>query len=96
MNAPTEQAKLTKIEEAALGGGGSLTGAGVGFVVTVPGVGDGDFCWVGTGVPTLPTGGDGNTDDSGESPKGEGKAVVVWFVLQFLLLLSASTFTNTF
>lgn len=59
MNAPAEPTKLTKIEEAALGGGGSLTGAGVGFVTPVPGGGDEASCWGGGGVvPTVPGGGD--------------------------------------
>ena len=35
MNAPTEPARETKAEAAALGGGGSLTGLGVWFVSEV-------------------------------------------------------------
>lgn len=74
MSAPTEQPKLTKIEEAALGGGGSETGDWVGvigFVTSVPsGGGDEPTCWTGGGVRVEPSSGEGGGDEP--SSTGEG------------------------
>jgi hypothetical protein len=40
VSAPRKPIKLIEIEEAPLGGGGSLTGDGVGFISTIPAGGD--------------------------------------------------------
>ena len=82
MTAPRKPIKLNEIEEAPLGGGGSLTGDGVGFISTVPAGGDSSPEGAGDGAVPV-------------EPEGGGDSVVVWLVLE-LLLLSANTITTTF
>lgn len=67
MNAPRELIELIEIEEAPLGGGGSLTGAGEGFISTVPAGGDGDSSPAGAG--------------DGVTVEGGGETVLVWLLL---------------
>lgn len=70
MSVPTEQPKLSKIEEAALGGGGSETGDVVGvagFVTSVPSGGAEPTCWRGGGdEPSTWEGGGGDEPFSWE------------------------------
>jgi len=102
-NAPTEPAKLTRIEEAALWGGEggegwSVTGAGAGVWSEGGDGGEAVFCWGGAapgdGTCCWEGAGDGATD-SVVYWEGEGEGLV-WLVYVFLLFLSARTITTSF